>query len=291
MLSKKNILKNKKKQGIEVPKFIIYTAKTIQFISTEWVANFGAKIFTTPIKHKTPKRELHMDKNAIQNKVFVPKINKEVIVYHYGDSDKKVLLVHGWSGRGTQLVKIADELLKKGYSTVSYDAPAHGKSGTTTTLMPEFIATNLELERLYGPFEFAIGHSLGGMALLNSVKRGLNIKKLVVIGSGDKIIDILHEFVKKLELKPIVAEKMRLLFEKKFGEPMENYAAHFAAKSVKIPTLVIHDKNDYEVPISCGINIHKHLENGTFFETEKLGHRKILGDDKVINKTIEFING
>jgi hypothetical protein len=24
----------------------------------------------------------------------------------------KILLVHGWSGRGTQLVKIADELLK-----------------------------------------------------------------------------------------------------------------------------------------------------------------------------------
>ena len=284
------ILKKKKQQGIEVPKLIIYIAKTIQFFSTDWVTKFGATIFTTPIKHKTPKREWHMANEAKQELVHIPEINKTVVVYHYGNNPKKILLVHGWSGRGTQLVKFADALLKKGYSTISYDAPAHGKSATKTTLMPEFIATNLELEKKYGPFEYAIGHSLGGMALLNSVKKGLGIKKLVVIGSGDKIIDILHEFVKKLQLKPIVAEKMKALFEKKFGEPMENYAAHHAAKSVKIPTLVIHDKNDYEVPIECGINIYNHLENGQFFETEKLGHRKILGDDAVINKSLDFIH-
>ncbi|WP_169051675.1 alpha/beta fold hydrolase [Flavobacterium sp. H122] len=283
-------MKKKKQQGIEVPKPIIYLAKTLQFISTDWATKFGAAIFTTPIKHKTPKREWHMAEDSKKELVYIPKINKKVVVYHYGDSPKKVLLVHGWSGRGTQLVKFADELLKKGYSTISYDAPAHGKSDTKTTLMPEFIAANLELEKLYGPFDYAIGHSLGGMALLNSVKRGLAVKKLVIIGSGDKIIDILHEFVKKMRLKPIVAEKMKALFEKKFGEPMENYAAHHAAKSVKIPTLVIHDINDYEVPVECGINIHKHLEKGEFFETQKLGHRKILGDDTVINKALHFIN-
>lgn len=283
-------MKQKKKQGIVVPKSILYLVKTIQFFSTDLVTQLSAKIFTTPIKHKTPNRELKMDANSKQEKVFVPKISKEVVVYHYGENDKKVLLVHGWSGRGTQLVKFADELIAKGYSTISYDAPAHGKSGTKTTLMPEFIATNLELEKLYGPFEYAIGHSLGGMALLNSVKQGLNIKKLVVIGSGDKIIDILNEFVKKLELKPIIADKMRLLFEKRFGEPLDSYAAHLAAKDVKIPTLVIHDENDYEVPISCGNNIHKHLSNGEMFVTQKLGHRKILGDEKVITKAISFIH-
>jgi hypothetical protein len=51
----------------------------------------------------------------------IPTINKSVVVYQYG-SDKKVLLVHGWSGRGTQLVKIADALLKSGCSTISFDA-------------------------------------------------------------------------------------------------------------------------------------------------------------------------
>jgi alpha-beta hydrolase superfamily lysophospholipase len=54
---------------------------------------------------------------------------------------KKILLVHGWSGRGTQLFKIADELLKQGYSTISFDAPAHGKS-PGKTIMVDFITTN-----------------------------------------------------------------------------------------------------------------------------------------------------
>ena len=283
-------MKTKKPKNTQIRKSILYTVKIIQFFSLDLVTKLVAMIFTTPIKHKMPNRELAMDKNATQETIFIKKINKKIVVYHYGNSSKKVLLVHGWSGRGTQLVKFADELVKQGYSTISFDAPAHGKSGTKTTLMPEFIASILELERLYGPFEFAIGHSLGGMALLNSVKQGLQLKKLIVIGSGDKIEDILTEYVKKLGLKPIVAIKMSELFEKRFGEPMQNYAAYLAAKQVNIPTLVIHDENDYEVPIFCGKNILKHLPNGKMYVTKKLGHRKILGDTNVINKSLEFIH-
>jgi alpha-beta hydrolase superfamily lysophospholipase len=84
---------------------------------------------------------------------------------------KKVLLVHGWSGRGTQLFKIADELLKQGYSTISFDAPAHGKSPGKTTIMVDFITTILEIEKQFGPFDAAIGHSLGGMSVLNNKKK------------------------------------------------------------------------------------------------------------------------
>lgn len=282
-------MKAKRPKENQIPKIILYTVKITQFFSTSLVTKLAARIFTTPIKHKTPNRELVMDQKTRKEIVFVPKINKKIVVYHYGNNAKKILLVHGWSGRGTQLVKFADELIKQGYSTISFDAPAHGKSGTSTTLMPEFIASILELEKLYGPFESAIGHSLGGMALLNSVKQGLKIKKLVTIGSGDKIEDILDEYVKRLELKPIVAAKMSALFEKRFNEPMENYASHLAAKQVNIPTLIIHDENDNEVPIFCAKNIYKHLPNGELLITKRLGHRKILGDTNVIDKSLDFI--
>jgi hypothetical protein len=46
-----------------------------------------------------------MEQISIQKTLHIPTINKSVVVYQYGQSDKKVLLVHGWSGRGTQLVK------------------------------------------------------------------------------------------------------------------------------------------------------------------------------------------
>jgi pimeloyl-ACP methyl ester carboxylesterase len=270
--------KKTKKNISEVPTIILISAKFLQFISPKLVTKFAAKLFMTPIKHKIPKRELNMDEKSIQT-----------IINQYGVSAKKVLLAHGWSGRGTQLVKFADALLDLGYATVSFDAPGHGKSSGNTSIMTDFIASILEIDKLYGPFDAAIGHSLGGMSLLNAVKQGLNINKLVVIGSGDKVQDILDDFVSKLKLNPEIAQNMKVHFEKKFGQKMENYAAHEAAKSVKNKTLIIHDENDYEVPVFCGKNIVKHLSNGTYYESKKLGHRKILGDHEIINMSMEFI--
>ena len=158
-------MKTKKPKDTQIRKSILYTVKIIQFFSVDLVTKLAAMIFTTPIKHTIPKRELQMDKNSTQVKIIIPTIRKEIIVYQYGEGKKKVLLVHGWSGRGTQLVKIADELVQMGYQIISFDAPAHGKSQGKNTLMPEFIASILEIEKQFGPFEFAIGHSLGGLIL------------------------------------------------------------------------------------------------------------------------------
>jgi pimeloyl-ACP methyl ester carboxylesterase len=285
-MTKKSPITN---QSLQIPKPILFTAKLLEAISPKLATLFAAKLFTTPIKYKIPKRELHMEQNSRQSKLLVSSLKKEINVYEYGEGAKKVLLVHGWSGRGTQLVKIADELVNLGYQVVSFDAPAHGKSEGKTTIMTEFIASILEIEKQYGPFEFAVGHSLGGMSILNAIKQNLKVKKAVIIGSGDIIQDILDDFVAKLKLNPKIAGMMKKHFEKKFGEPMENYSAHFSAQEVKIPTLVIHDKNDHDVSVKSAYNIDKHLENSELMITEHLGHRKILGNEMVINRIKEFL--
>jgi len=276
-------------QSLQIPKVITVTAKLLQAISPKLATLFAARLFTTPLKHRLPKREILMEKDSRQQKIRVPKINKEINLYQYGNSNRKILLVHGWSGRGTQLVKIADALLENGFTTISFDAPAHGKSGGKTTIMPEFIASLLEIEKQFGPFEYAVGHSLGGMSILNAVKQGLQIKKAVIIGSGDIIQDILDDFVLKIGLKPGIAVRMKKHFEKKFGEPMESYSASFAAQSVGIPVLVIHDENDEDINIKAAHNIHKNLVNGEIMISKGLGHRKILGDKNVIEKILTFI--
>lgn len=282
-------MNSNKKQHLKIPKAIIFIGKILQFFSVKLTTLYLARLFTTPIKHKVPKRELEMDKKSIQKRILIPNINKEIVVYQYGKSDKKILLVHGWSGRGTQLVKFADALVNKGFSTISFDAPAHGKSSGNSTIMTEFIASILEIDKEFGPFEAAVGHSLGGMALLNAIKKGLEINRLTIIGSGDKVKDILDDFVSKLELKSEFSSHLQEHFEKKYNEPMENYSAHSAAKTVDIPVLVIHDENDNEVPVETSINIHNNLKNGELLITQHLGHRKILGNPFVIDKTIEFI--
>jgi pimeloyl-ACP methyl ester carboxylesterase len=282
---------SKHTKPLKIPKIIIAFSKVIAFMSTKWSVVFASKLFVTPIKHKIPKREIEMDEKSIQEIITISAINRIVNVYEYGKSDtgKKVLLVHGWSGRGTQLCKIADELIKSGYATVSFDAPAHGKSPGNSTIMIDFIASIIEIDKQFGPFEAVIGHSLGGMSVMNAIKQGLMADKAVIIGSGDIVQDITDDFVAKLGLKPIISKLLCERFEQKYGGKMNDYSAYKAAETTSIPTLVIHDKNDPEVSVKAGINIHKHLKNGELMLTEKLGHRKILADQQVIEKIINFI--
>lgn len=232
-----------------------------------------------------------MDVASRQQMVMIPEIGKKVMVYHYGNSPKKILLVHGWSGRGTQLTCIANELLKLNYSTISFDAPAHGKSEGNNTLMLEFIATILHLEKEFGPFEAAVGHSLGGMSLLNAARQGLKIKKLVTIGSGDVIKDIVDDFVSKLKLKPQVSDWIEADFNRRYNQKMGDYSSYLAAQSLEIPVLVIHDRDDHEVPVTCATHIYKHLKDGHLVLTDGLGHRKILGNEVVVEKVVDYIAG
>lgn len=281
----------KKNKHIEnnVPKSILYFAKFLNFFSSNLAERFARKLFITPIKHKIPKREFHMEEKSVQTNLFIPAINKKIVVYSYGISNKKILLVHGWSGRGTQLVKIADAFLENGYSTISFDAPAHGKSETKTTLMLEFIESVLEIEKFYGPFEFAVGHSLGGMSILNAIKQGLQVKKAVVIGSGNSVINIVNTFVEKIGLPNKVAIIMRNNFEKKYHFEMESFSAYEAAKEVHVPVLVIHDNDDEDIPVSEAYHLAENLTDKEILITNNLGHRKILGDAAVLHKIVEFL--
>ncbi|MXN93181.1 alpha/beta fold hydrolase [Flavobacterium sp. Sd200] len=280
---------NKHRSSLKIPKAFKIASKILETTSPKLAARFAIKLFTTPVKFKLPKREEEMNLRSRQEMVMIPSLNKSINVYFLGDSPKKVLLVHGWSGRGTQLVTIADKLLKKGYSTVSFDAPAHGKSTGKTSDMTEFVAGILELEKLYGPFEHVIGHSLGAMATLNAVKRGLNVNKAVIIGSGDVVKDIMDDFWQKLGMNIATGELMINLFQKKFNESIDSYSAYIAAKEVSIPVLVLHDENDEDVPVSAAHHIHENLTNGQLVITKGLGHRKILGDKTVIKQITEFL--
>ena len=49
-------------------------------------------------------------------------------MYKLTGEGSKTLLLHGWSGRGTQLYTFAETLQKEGMEVITFDMPAHGKS-------------------------------------------------------------------------------------------------------------------------------------------------------------------
>ena len=276
-------------QRLLVPNYIRYTGSLLSKLSPLAASRFAAQLFLTPFKYKLPEREKNMDELSFQYRISIPKSQREIVVYEFGKSSKKILLVHGWSGRGTQLAKIAEALKAKGYSTISFDAPAHGKAPGRKSMMLDFIDAIHILDEKYGPFEAVIGHSLGGMATLRAIKEGLDTKKLVIIGTANSITHITREFAKNLKMNRKVADKMKAHFDKKFDIDLDSYSGAVSAKEVNTPSLVVHDENDVDVEISSAHDIHEALENSELYITKGLGHRRILGDPKVINKITTFI--
>lgn len=284
-------MQNKKKHQnhFEIPKAILNFGKFLQAISKDAAAKFAAKIFATPVKIKAPERELMMRKSTKQHRLVLEKAKSEIEVYEYGYSKTRILLVHGWAGRGTQLYHLADKLLENKMMVISFDAPAHGLSEGKRTNMFEFVEAIKAVEKNYGPFHAAIGHSFGGMSLINSIAGGLRVNKLVTIGADNSIPQIFRYFVKKLELKPEIAVRLTKMFESKYHIKVDDLTSEHQAEKVNVPTLVIHDSDDKYVHVSSATAIRQKLEKGQLLITNNLGHHKIFKDDFVLGQIIKFI--
>ena len=285
------LLKNKKQltPNLLIPIPVRCFAKTLELISSRLASFFGIRLFITPVNFPIPKREQYMLKSAQKKRLQIPEIKKEIEILSYGYSKKKVLLVHGWSGRSTQLFAFADKLLENGFMVISFDGPAHGKSTGRTTMMPEFLKTIEKINTTFGPFEAAIGHSFGATSLYNAAATFLDIKTFIAIGSGDRISEIISNFAKNLYLKEKSAKKIQSGLEKKLVIHLDDFSSSTVAKKIKIPVLVVHDKTDGDVPVSCAYKIRQNLEKGSLFITNGLGHTKILRNNEVVHKSIKFI--
>lgn len=288
MINNSNSVPN---NSFKIPKSVLTTGKFLQFFSTASAAKFALKLFTTPPKFETPERELMMRKSAKNIPISVPGVTEEVMIYEYGFSKTKVLLAHGWSGRGTQLYEIADKLLENGMMVIAFDAPAHGQSGGKRTYLLDNLKVTEHIATNYGPFEAAIGHSFGGITLLNVQAKEKFFEKIVTIGIEGSMNKIIDNFVKRIELSARVSEGIKKKIRNDYNKDAETISGNHAAKNIDIPVFVLHDAKDRDVDVSSAFKLRQNLKQGFLTITNGLGHRKILRDQQVINKIIAFIKG
>lgn len=273
----------------EIPKPLIFASRFLQFFSNTLAARFLSHLFETPPKFKIPEREVTFRKSAQSEVLHIPDIQKDITVFSYGYSKSKVLLLHGWSGRGSQLYHLADKILENRMMVISVDAPAHGLSSGKKTNMLEYIRAIEEIDKKYGPFDYAIGHSWGGMTLLNALGKKLKLKKAVIIGADNKISEVISEFVKKFQVDQSVTLVIIEYYCKLLKVQMDQFDSEKAAARIDIPVLVIHDTTDAFVPVSSAIEIRQQLKKGSLLITNGLGHHKIFKDPEVMQKIINFI--
>ena len=273
----------------QIPKLLKLLIYTISLVSSKTTTNLLGYIFSRPLRHKPHAREKEFICSSKKEIYFIPTIKKRIKTYELKGSHKKVLIVHGWSGRGSQLSSIAIECNKKGFYVVSFDAPAHGGSSSYTTNVPEFVESINFLNRTKGPFDYAIGHSFGGASIFNYCRKHVEFEKIVVIGTQSKLSTYFKEFIKIMGLNKDYSKKIMTLFEKRVGEKILDYDPERFIRSIRSKTLIIHCLDDNYVNFSSAVTLRKELKNSELYKTKRLGHRKILGDKMTINRLVEFL--
>jgi len=285
------IKKRKDNRGLVIPKIFIYLIKLLEKISPVLCMHFARLIWSKPIKYKIPEREKSILFKSEISDLKIQSINKVIKYYHWNGNGPKVLLVHGWSGRATNLYKIINHLYKKGFDIHAFDAPAHGMSSSLTTNLPEFVSCIEEISKKIDPLSYLIGHSGGGFASIYAASKNLKIKKLILISPFDSVLDLFQTYFKMINVGEKVGDLMLNYFNEKKGIIVdENMCSSIFAKSVNCNTLLIHDKNDKEVSIDDSKKIEKNLSKVLKLYTKGLGHRRILRDEKVVRKIDLFLN-
>src|SRR5690606_22793592 len=155
-------------------------------------------------------------------------------------------------------------------------------SSKNKTHLLEFMEAVTLLDDKYHGFDVIVGHSLGAVATLNCLAREVRAKKAVAVSGGNNMVDVLEDFVKKLGLKEKISPKLQRYFEKKLHNKMEDYHVAEQARKIDIPVLLIHDKNDLDVPYQSSVDIHNAESLTTPNLTANLVNRKGLIDNKVL---------
>ncbi len=281
--------KKKHQQGVPVPKWLVFGFKTIERISPYIAMRIAAHIFSKPIKFRTPKHEKKQTLNCTSKLHHIAKIDEHIMVYEWKNSGKRILINHGWSSRGTQMYRIAEQLFTAGFHVIAYDAPAHGQSTGSKTNMLQILKVTNYLAQHYGGFYGIIGHSLGGGVSFQHSKQANEVKKLVTLAAIDKMSTVFENYTAIIGLSQKTCLRMVAYFERKHNVRLADYDTSLAAQQIAIPTLVIHDQDDHDVSVDCATNIVKHHKNAQLVITEGLGHSKILNDPKVIDLVTSFI--
>lgn len=277
------------KKSFELPKHITNTVKFLEFFSTKLALKFALKLFFSPIKFKRPEREVKIY-NEAKRVILKNEIGNEYEVQTWGEENKKcILLVHGWSGRGTQFHKLIEQLLLNNWKVITFDAPAHGSSLQKQTTLLEFTHCCLQIFKEYGPIKHAIGHSLGGGALFNALDRGANFEKLVTIGTPATIRLVVEDFSRKIMGNQKIAEGILEHIEKKFNVKTSEISSNFLAEKYNPKGLILHDDEDLDVPVMNANQLHKSWSNASLHISKSLGHRKVINHQESVSRIIKFL--
>jgi len=282
----------KKKDQTPLPlKIVRWVYPKLERIAPALAHRYFIRLFFSPLRYKPTDKERKAETFATKFTVTVD--NKRIQGYTWGQDEKQpyVLVVHGWAGRATQFRRFIKPLHAAGYRVIGFDGPAHGNSEGKKTTILEFEKTLQKFYEKFGEPAAVIAHSFGGGVVLFSAMNGLNVSKLINIGSPTIGDEIINTFLRAINASVATGEFFKKFMIKNYGKTFDEFTALHFVKHLPSPVnlLLVHDEDDREVSMKHPEALVKIYPHVRLIRTKGLGHTRILKDDAVISQCIDFI--
>ena len=206
-----------------------------------------------------------------------------------------VLLVHGWTGEAAFMSAFADYLCRRGMRSVLLDLPAHGQSSGYRTSLMDCAHAVRETAGALGPIRFAIGHSIGGLALLVAgegrcpMPRPFPFEAYVLVGMPDRFAEVTRRFGDEQALSPAALQAFERRLERLAQRKLADFTGSNLLKATRRPTLVLHARDDQEVPFEDAERLSASTPTTQLQAVDGLGHRMILYAPPVVRAAAAFL--
>jgi pimeloyl-ACP methyl ester carboxylesterase len=202
------------------------------------------------------------------------------------------LLVHGWGGHAGQMLALAQALANQGLRPVIVEMPGHGRSAGSESTLPQFTRAidyvTARLRQQGHSLRVLVAHSLGATASAYVASRGLPIERLVLVAPAASPPAYTHLFAQVFGLSETTRAAMQKRIEAREGILMPQFEPQAVGPRVRVPTLVVHDRNDSINRFADGQAYTAAINDARLVTTEGLGHRKILKDAQVLGQVAIF---
>lgn len=246
------------------------------------------QLFVTVFRHRMPEREERWADGAAR--ISIPSPHGDLAAWVWGEGPRTVLLVHGWAGRGLQMGAFVEPLVEAGCRVVAYDGPSHGQSPGRQANLFKLTEGLVAAADAVGPLNGIIAHSLGTTAALLASSRGeLDPGRFIAIAPMADTRTMSRGYARMTGFSLPVVEAMRARFERRFDFKWDEIEPMILARGLNSDALVIHDRDDGELPADEAEALARSMPSGEVFVTEGLGHRRILRDPGVVTRAANFI--
>jgi pimeloyl-ACP methyl ester carboxylesterase len=214
--------------------------------------------------------------------------------YELGNPEGKLIfLVHGWESNAGCLLKIAEEFVALDYRVIAFNLPGHAfHRRSATNLLECKLAFESVLSSINPtePFD-VVSHSFGAAVTANALAdSNLEVNKLLFLTNPNKVEDIFKQFQEIVSLGDRALQKLLIKVNKQIGKDMSTMDVDSQLQKIKFDNLLmIHDEKDKILPYSNSVEIHKNVKLSNLFPIQGVGHYRMLWDEKVINKSVDFI--